>query len=68
MLTDSADFSFLFNTGKAVKCLPIGSEVTLEGIDNNVDLACTGLSHAAPSSILAGPVACVCLQKLHKQQ
>ena len=42
--------------------------MTLKGINNNVDLACTGLPDAAPSSILASPLASICLQKLHKPQ
>ena len=42
--------------------------MTLKGVDNDVDLACAGLPDAAPSSILAGPIAGVCLQKLHQEQ
>ena len=40
--------------------------MALKGINNNVDLACAGLPDAAPSSILASPLASICLQKLHK--
>ena len=42
--------------------------MTLKGVHNNVDFACAGLPDAAPSGILAGPLAGIRLQKLHKQQ
>ena len=62
------DFSSMASLAQAAECSPVRSDMTLKGINDNVDLACAGLPDAAPSSILAGPLASICLQKLHKQQ
>lgn len=42
--------------------------MTLKGVNHNVDFSCAGLPDTTPSSILAGPVTSIHLEKLHKQQ
>lgn len=40
---------------------PIGCQMALQGIDNDIDLSCAGFPDAAPSGILACPLAGVSL-------
>ena len=55
-------------SGWATSCgthSPVGCQMALQRVDNNVDLSCAGFPDAAPSGILACPLAGVSLQELH---